>query len=230
MTKWRNLIILLVVLCLITFMSNSVMASNSNNVRGAFARSGVGARALAFGGAFVGLADDATAVYWNPAGLGFMLKSNVSTMYNDLFGLGLIKTGFVGYVQPDKGGGLGASGLGWTYIGGDLGGGNKWTENTLTYIYGKRVHPYVSTGLALKGLFVSTKGESYETVEGTRISAKGFSADFGVIVAFNNELRFGAVIYDLYSVLTWENTPTSPKQKLPLVASIGMVYKKGIFN
>src|ERR1700722_3572912 len=30
---------------------------------------GVGARALGMGGAFVGLADDSTATYWNPAGL-----------------------------------------------------------------------------------------------------------------------------------------------------------------
>ncbi|MGH9162460.1 MAG: hypothetical protein ACRD2X_21040, partial [Vicinamibacteraceae bacterium] len=31
----------------------------------------VGARALGMGGAFVAVADDATATYWNPAGLAF---------------------------------------------------------------------------------------------------------------------------------------------------------------
>jgi hypothetical protein len=35
----------------------------------AFLDTGVGARALAMGGAFVAVADDATAAYWNPAGL-----------------------------------------------------------------------------------------------------------------------------------------------------------------
>jgi len=35
---------------------------------------GFGARAAAMGGAFVGLADDYTAVYWNPAGLAMMKK------------------------------------------------------------------------------------------------------------------------------------------------------------
>jgi hypothetical protein len=36
---------------------------------GAFQQLGLGARALGMGGAFVGVADDATAGFWNPAGL-----------------------------------------------------------------------------------------------------------------------------------------------------------------
>ena len=35
---------------------------------GAFLSYGAGARGIGMGRAFVGLADDATAVYWNPAG------------------------------------------------------------------------------------------------------------------------------------------------------------------
>jgi long-chain fatty acid transport protein len=38
---------------------------------GGFEGSGIGARALSMGGAFVGLADDWTASFWNPAGLAF---------------------------------------------------------------------------------------------------------------------------------------------------------------
>jgi hypothetical protein len=37
----------------------------------------VGARALGMGGAFVGTADDATAIYWNPAGLARVAQSEV---------------------------------------------------------------------------------------------------------------------------------------------------------
>jgi len=43
---------------------------------GGFALSGIGSRAISMGGAFRGLADDPTAMYWNPAGLGFM-QTNV---------------------------------------------------------------------------------------------------------------------------------------------------------
>ena len=44
---------------------------------GAFSafKNGIGARALAMGGAFVAVADDATAVCWNPAGLGCHLHA-----------------------------------------------------------------------------------------------------------------------------------------------------------
>jgi len=43
-------------------------------------RMGVGARALAMGGAYTALADDATAGYWNPAGLTGIEKFNLSSM------------------------------------------------------------------------------------------------------------------------------------------------------
>lgn len=39
---------------------------------GGFALTGVGSRATSMGGAFRGLANDGSAMYWNPAGLGFM--------------------------------------------------------------------------------------------------------------------------------------------------------------
>jgi long-chain fatty acid transport protein len=45
---------------------------------GGIALSGIGSRAISMGGAFRGMADDPTAMYWNPAGLGFIDKSCVS--------------------------------------------------------------------------------------------------------------------------------------------------------
>lgn len=43
---------------------------------------GSGARALAMGGAFIAVADDATAASWNPAGLKHLLKPEVSVVAN----------------------------------------------------------------------------------------------------------------------------------------------------
>src|SRR5437868_6492711 len=52
---------------------------------GQFLRVGVGARAPGMGGAFSPVADDATAIYWNPAGLAMLEKKEVSVSYNAYF-------------------------------------------------------------------------------------------------------------------------------------------------
>lgn len=49
-----------------------------NLFAGGFALTGVGSRATAMGGAFRGLSDDASAMYWNPAGLGFMNETSIA--------------------------------------------------------------------------------------------------------------------------------------------------------
>ncbi len=51
-----------------------------------FLEIGVGARALGMGGAYASIADDGTAFYWNPAGLAFSEKSQISGMYGPQFG------------------------------------------------------------------------------------------------------------------------------------------------
>ncbi len=49
----------------------------------AFLKLGVGARPMGMGSAYVALANDPTAVYWNPAGLGGAEGSQVTVMHNE---------------------------------------------------------------------------------------------------------------------------------------------------
>lgn len=49
----------------------------------AFLKLGVGARAMGMGSAYVALADDPTAVYWNPAGLAAAEAAQVTVMHNE---------------------------------------------------------------------------------------------------------------------------------------------------
>ena len=53
-----------------------------------FLSHGVGARALGMGSSFVSVADDATAAYWNPAGLVQIQKRAFAAMYSDSFSTG----------------------------------------------------------------------------------------------------------------------------------------------
>lgn len=53
---------------------------------GEFLSTGIGARALGMGGAFVSVADDATASYWNPAGMIFIQSREIVFMHAERFG------------------------------------------------------------------------------------------------------------------------------------------------
>jgi len=66
---------------------------------GEFLRVGVGARALGMGSAFVGLADDGTAAYWNPAGLATLTSREITAMHAEQFG-SIVKYDFLSYTMP----------------------------------------------------------------------------------------------------------------------------------
>ena len=66
---------------------------------GEFMALGVGARALGMGGAFVSLADDATAAYWNPAGIIQATSREASFMHSETFG-SLVKYDYAAGILP----------------------------------------------------------------------------------------------------------------------------------
>jgi hypothetical protein len=72
-----------------------------------FLKIGAGARPTALGDAFVGVADDANAVYYNPAGLGFLAKTEFIAMHTQYFqGLDY---DYGAFVRPLQSGALGVS-------------------------------------------------------------------------------------------------------------------------
>jgi hypothetical protein len=78
----------------------------------------VSARALGVGNAFTCYADDASAPFWNPAGLSRIGRSSLTTAYSDLFGsfrAGLVKYNFIAYAQKIQG--IGAIGVSWMRVG-----------------------------------------------------------------------------------------------------------------
>ncbi|MGB8656817.1 MAG: PorV/PorQ family protein [Candidatus Zixiibacteriota bacterium] len=66
---------------------------------GEFLSLGVGARALGMGGAFVGVADDATACFWNPSGLSLLDRKELSLMHAETFG-SLLDQDFIAFAFP----------------------------------------------------------------------------------------------------------------------------------
>ncbi len=73
----------LAVLFVVTLMARD---SQATKLAGEFLATGFGARALGMGGAFVSIADDASAISWNPAGLVQIQRSQVMLMHAEQFG------------------------------------------------------------------------------------------------------------------------------------------------
>jgi len=68
---------------------------------GEFLRTGVGARPLGMGGAFVAVVEDVTAIYWNPAGLVGMGTAQIHGMHAERF-TGIVNYDFIGVGLPFK--------------------------------------------------------------------------------------------------------------------------------
>ena len=68
-----------------------------------FLKIGVGARALGMGGAFVSIADDASATYWNPAGIVQLSSREAMGMHASQFG-GVVAHDVLGVVTPLRSG------------------------------------------------------------------------------------------------------------------------------
>ncbi len=65
-----------------------------------FLKLGVGARALGFGSAYTAIAEDSTALYWNPAGLAFVQRKEVSATHAELFAGS--RSDFLSYAQTAR--------------------------------------------------------------------------------------------------------------------------------
>ena len=109
-----------------------------------FLNIGVGARYLGAGGAGTALADDASALYWNPAGLAALDKRDVAASHAELSQT--VRHDFLGYAQPTP---VGTFAAGATYLSqsalegrdalGHPTGGFQASDTALSFGYGRKM-------------------------------------------------------------------------------------------
>lgn len=191
-----------------------------------FMEMGMGARALGLGNAFVGLVDDATAVYWNPAGLSKIKKNELFLMHSDDFS-GQIKlnSGALGFPLKSCVLGIGAYLLeapdipltdttqdtGSTYPGEVIA---IDSINATDYVfYASYAHPFKSLDIGVNLKYIYRNW--------VLATAKGISMDLGIKSQFNG-ISYGINVVNLFSTpLSWSDT-FDIEDKIPLLVKYGI--------
>jgi hypothetical protein len=135
-----------------------------------------GARATAMGGAFTAVSDDATAVFWNPAGLGLMDGLSLTGMGTRLFSVDGLSESVVSLTYADwKKTGIGA---GWARTGVE----DVYNENTFVVSAGRQVF---RDGLSVGGTFriyrLAAPGYEYYNDPNFSDGAQDYAVDLGVL-------------------------------------------------
>lgn len=211
------LVIAVLSFALLTFPFHAVGETTSGAA--AFLKIGVGARALGMGGAFVAVADEAGAGYWNPAGLDLFHRTKLEATYSRMSLERSYDTGSLS--QPI--GKYGSLGMSWVRFGVDKielrtddtaqpDGYGRDMENAYLMSYSKSVLGFLSFGVSGKYLT--------QELLGKRATASG--ADLGLLVRMTNGWSIGLVTQNISASLSW---PGGHKDPLPRVTKLGVAYQ-----
>jgi hypothetical protein len=210
------------VLGIFVLLAPVVVCAQSANYAAEVLTKGVGARPLAMGGAFVAAANDATAAYWNPAGLALIDDIEITTMHateNGLQSYDFINLAF--NTQSAGSYALSFMDLGVSGIQGTDNFGNP-TE-LLTY---SDEAGLISGGWKLGKQFALGGTIKLLKTDAASASAFGIGSDIGLLFKPIKELTFGLVARDYTggTYIKWSNTPTSPSEALQPSLTLGISY------
>lgn len=183
-------------------------------VRAAFDPLGYGAAAKGLGGAYVALAEDGSAAYWNPAGLARVEDSQFTASLEDLYGLGLLRYATAGYTQPRVGKGVISAHLLHLDTAGEADFVN-YAESTYLVAYGRQVCcQSLSVGAGLR----------YYSATSDDTTGTGLGFDLGVLFRpWDGRVRLAAAWQDLNRPrIDWE---TGTRDRLPYTVRAGAALR-----
>ena len=207
-------LIFIISMVLVSILTSTAAAGNVATKSGQFLKIGAGARAMAMGGAQVALADDAYALYWNPAGLSAIKRREAIFSY--MFHVQDMKLGYLGVITPHKKGVMGISIsylthddiLGYDHTARSTG----WFEAgdmAVDVSYGQKVGKRFSAGANIK--FISEKIDTNQDI--------GIGLDLGGMFWMNKYASMGAVLRNV----TLKDLKLDKKgEALPTTLTIGI--------
>ncbi|HGJ66656.1 TPA: hypothetical protein ENS27_14930 [bacterium] len=134
---------------------------------GAFENVDYGARSLGMGSAYVSIADDPSAVFWNVAGITNLNKRELEMSYMILYDL--VSFSYISYAQDIKNGNVGVGIISSSDADG------IYREMEFIVCYGKKIFDDLSIGSGIK--YLSSEANLGDTRLG---NGKGFAIDLGL--------------------------------------------------
>jgi len=192
--KKRVLRILIVSVSIFGMHWQLARADNYYGMANDYLQYGAGARSLALGGAYVALANEASAPYWNPAGLTQINKNEFLAMYAPFFEQ--TSYNFVSYVHPlGRLGTLAISDVlshsaGYEEVdntGNVIGRNKSIFKNAIIISYANRIYSRISLGASLKLI--------HERV--MRYSGNGQGIDLGILYQPLDALNVGLAVQNV---------------------------------
>lgn len=208
--------------------------SQASRYAGEFLSEGVGARALGMGSAFVSIVDDASAVYWNPAGLADLKRREAMLMHTERFG-GIVNYDFASVTLGSQSGA--GMGIGLVRSGVD---GIKYTSlPNPSEPSGPENRPYVTkiVGNVDYALLMSIGrpvrhgmdlGGSVKLIKRTIAErhAYGYGIDLGMLASPFTCLSIGAAVRDaIVTRVVWDN---GTKDEIEPSGEVGASYSASL--
>ena len=205
-------LVICISICILHFAFCNLAFANYTT---AYLGNGVGARAMGLGNTFVSVADDATAVYWNPAGLSSQPESKMNLTYqNDVFGYqNLYFFGALPTTMGKFGFGLMSNQTSSIY-------GVSTPNEGERPAYSSTLSDSAMTGFVSyasvfrRGLHWGVTGKYMtRTLASTR--ASGLAVDVGTMYYIMSGVQVGFQVRDLWSTgIQWQNTTSNPKDAI----------------
>ncbi len=193
----------------------------SEEVPGAFSQTVSGARSVALGEAYIALADDVNAIWWNPAGMSQLSEFSFTSTYANLYNVDGLSMSSLGFVKPTD---IGAFGAGITYLrasgiavtdpDGNIIESSAQSEEVLTLSYGNSLLDRLHLGTAIRYLH-----------SGDIIDYSGLSLDFGLLANPVRRFYLGAMLQQIASRLAAGDDNGS--QNLPRNIKLAMIFDTG---
>ncbi len=184
------------------------------------------ARAIGMANIFCAVADDSTAIFYNPAGLCQIQKNTFNSMYADIHGLGIARNFILSGAQKYNDD-IGMAGA-WVFERIDLEP-EIWQQHRFFYGISYAILEKFYIGVTPKIIHINTDLENYRDIWGYAFDGGLFisSENWGINFFNNNEitLRIGTTFKNIYSIVKW-NDDYNEKRFLNLIWwGTGVNYK-----